>query len=148
MREEFDNIRRGILSQQRDLLTLKTDVSKMRDKMRAHLNRAKADQFDLKQSPGGMVDIEFIAQYLVLAHSHQFPELLTQWPDNLRIFSACQEAGLLTEKETNALIDAYCHIRDMAHRLTLSKEHRIISNAGCEEDRKTVIAIWDKLFTL
>lgn len=147
MREEFDNIRRGILSQPRDRLKLTTDVSEMRDKMRSHLNRAKAGQFDLKQSPGGMVDIEFIAQYLVLANAHQFPELLTQWPDNLRIFAACQEADLLTEQETAALIDAYCHIRDTGHRLTLSKEPRIIDieTKVFDAQREAVIAIWNRL---
>jgi len=146
MRQEFEQIRLGILSQQRDPLKLQADVAAMRVKMRNHLNRAKEHQFDLKQSPGGMVDIEFIAQYLVLAHAHQYPELLTKWSDNLRIFEACQQVGLLTDQQTQQLIESYCHIRDAAHRLTLGKETRIVSAEWFIEEKKAVIAIWDLLF--
>ena len=146
MQQEFTQIRTQVLSQSRDINKLRTDVSEMRAKMRNHLNRAKIGEFDLKQSPGGMVDIEFIAQYLVLAHAHQFPELLTKWSDNLRIFEACREAGLLTQLQTEQLIDAYCHIRDAAHRLTLGKEARIVSDVEFAEERNAVIAIWEMLF--
>ncbi|MDA7745946.1 bifunctional [glutamate--ammonia ligase]-adenylyl-L-tyrosine phosphorylase/[glutamate--ammonia-ligase] adenylyltransferase [Psychromonas sp.] len=147
MLEEFTDIRSQVLSQSRDLAKLRMDVSEMRVKMRSHLNKAKPGEFDLKQSPGGMVDIEFIAQYLVLANAHQFPELLTKWSDNLRIFSACQEAGLLTDQQANELINAYCHIRDTAHRLTLRKEHRIIGAEQFAEESKMVTAIWEQLFS-
>ncbi|TEW52752.1 bifunctional [glutamate--ammonia ligase]-adenylyl-L-tyrosine phosphorylase/[glutamate--ammonia-ligase] adenylyltransferase [Psychromonas algicola] len=146
MLEEFKQIRLQILSQQRDQQQLKKDVSDMRAKMRAHLNRAEQDQFDLKQSPGGMVDIEFIAQYLVLANAHQFPEQLSKWSDNLRIFAACEATGLLTQQQANNLIDAYCHIRDAAHRLTLGKETRIVDHKRFASDREIVMAIWNQLF--
>lgn len=146
MQQEFTQIRTQVLSQSRDINKLRTDVSEMRSKMRNHLNRAKTGEFDLKQSPGGMVDIEFIAQYLVLAHAHQFPELLTKWSDNLRIFEACQQAGLLTQLQTDQLIDAYCHIRDAAHRLTLGKEARIVSDEQFTEEREAVTTIWEQLF--
>ncbi|WP_417697415.1 bifunctional [glutamate--ammonia ligase]-adenylyl-L-tyrosine phosphorylase/[glutamate--ammonia-ligase] adenylyltransferase [Psychromonas sp.] len=146
MLEEFKAIRCQVLSQERDKDKLSNDVVAMRNKMRTHLNRATAGQFDLKQSPGGMVDIEFIAQYLVLAYAHQHPELLTQWSDNLRIFNACREAGLLTEKQTTQLSNAYCHIRDTAHRLTLGKEARITVVDQFAEEREWVVAIWKQLF--
>ena len=146
MLAEFNAIRRQVLSQLRDREKLSQDVVTMRNKMRSHLNRANADQFDLKQSPGGMVDIEFIAQYLVLAYAHQHPELLTQWSDNLRIFNACRIAGLLTEKQVTQLSDAYCHIRDAAHRLTLGKEARITVVDRFVEEREWVVTIWEQLF--
>jgi len=146
MQKEFTDIRLDVLSEQRDLEKLRKDVSDMRAKMRRHLNRAEEDQFDLKQSPGGMVDIEFIAQYLVLAHAHQFPELLCEWSDNLRIFEACQKAQLLTEQQTNDLIMAYCQIRDAAHRLTLGKQSRIVDSRQFVEERHAVIMIWEQLF--
>ena len=145
MRQAFSDIRLQILSQQRELDKLRIDVLGMRTKMRQHLNRAGIDQFDLKQSPGGMVDIEFIAQYLVLANAHQFPELLTKWSDNLRIFHACQQTELLTEQQTLQLIDAYCHIRDAAHRLTLNKEARVVGADLFVEERLAVTVIWQQL---
>ncbi|WP_298939483.1 bifunctional [glutamate--ammonia ligase]-adenylyl-L-tyrosine phosphorylase/[glutamate--ammonia-ligase] adenylyltransferase [uncultured Psychromonas sp.] len=147
MAEEFAQIRSQVLSQQRDLDKLRTDVSEMRLKMRQHLNRAASGEFDLKQSPGGMVDIEFIAQYLVLANANKFPELLTKWSDNLRIFAACQEAGLLTSQQATELINAYCHIRDAGHRLSLGKETRIAAIEQFTEERKVVINVWEQLFS-
>ena len=147
MAEEFAQIRSQVLSQQRDLDKLRTDVSDMRSKMRDHLNRASKGKFDLKQSPGGMVDIEFIAQYLVLANADKFPELLTKWSDNLRIFAACQEAGLLTQQQATELINAYCHIRDAGHRLSLGKETRIAAIEQFTEERKVVINVWEQLFS-
>ena len=146
MQQEFTQIRAEILSQTRDQQLLKKDVSEMRAKMRDHLNRAESQEFDLKQSPGGMVDIEFIAQYLVLAHANEFPERLTEWSDNLRIFAACEQLGLLTERQAKQLIDAYCHIRDAAHRLSLGKKKRITQADQLVEDRNAVIAVWEQLF--
>jgi glutamate-ammonia-ligase adenylyltransferase len=146
MQQEFTQIRAEILSQTRDQPLLRKDVSEMRAKMRNHLNRAESQEFDLKQSPGGMVDIEFIAQYLVLAHASEFPERLTQWSDNLRIFTACEQLGLLTQLQAKQLIDAYCHIRDAAHRLSLGKKKRITHADQLVEDRNAVIAVWEQLF--
>lgn len=146
MAQEFALIRLQILSKKRDINKLKKEVSEMRSKMRSHLNRAETQQFDLKQSPGGMVDIEFIAQYLVLAHAHQFPDVLCEWSDNLRIFEACQQVGLLTEQQCSDLISAYCHIRDAAHRLTLSKETRIVDALQFRDAKQAVIAVWQQLF--
>jgi len=146
MQQEFAQIRAEILSQARDPQLLRKEVSEMRAKMRDHLNRAESQEFDLKQSPGGMVDIEFIAQYLVLAHASEFPERLTQWSDNLRIFTACEQLGLLTELQAKQLIDAYCHIRDAAHRLSLGKKKRITHADQLVEERNAVIAVWEQLF--
>ena len=98
----------------------------MRKKMRDHLNRAEEGFFDLKQSAGGMVDIEFIAQYLVLANASQTDNSLCKWSDNLRIFETCKALQLLTEEQEKALTEAYCAIRDAAHRLTLNKQTRIV----------------------
>lgn len=118
----------------------------MRTKMRDHLNRAGAGEFDLKHSPGGMVDIEFIAQFLVLLHAHKSAQALCRWPDNLRIFAACKDLGLLSEIEAKALTDAYCRLRDAAHRLTLNKQPRIVSEQLFIEERRAVLAIWQNLF--
>jgi len=144
---QFAQIRGAILSLPRDSLVLRTAVSQMRQKMREHLNRAEAGQFDLKQSPGGMVDIEFIAQYLVLANAATVEKSLYQWPDNLRIFENCQRLHLLTERQGNTLITAYCAIRDAAHRLTLNKEKRIVDENEFVQTRQAVIEIWKQFFT-
>lgn len=99
----FERVRAEILSQPREIHSLAKSVADMRNKMRKHLLRGTADQFDLKQSAGGMIEIEFIAQFMVLAYAAQNPALLTRWSDNVRIFESCVEAGLLTEEESITL---------------------------------------------
>ena len=144
--KEFNQVRERVLSLPRETKQLAKEIGEMRTKMRKHLNRAQEGQFDLKQSPGGMVDIEFIAQYLVLKNARQSAEMLCRWSDNLRIFATSRELGLLTEIEEKALTDAYCHIRDAAHRLTLNKQTRIVSDKLFIEERKAVQAVWQKFF--
>ncbi|MFM5688099.1 bifunctional glutamine synthetase adenylyltransferase/deadenyltransferase, partial [Aeromonas caviae] len=114
---EFARIRRDVLAKERDLTTLAREVREMRHKMRDHLLKAGAGEFDLKQSPGGMVDIEFIAQYLVLAHACGEPAALTRWSDNVRIFDECVMAGVLTLEQAEGLKQAYLEIRNLGHRL-------------------------------
>ncbi|MCW8995144.1 MAG: bifunctional [glutamate--ammonia ligase]-adenylyl-L-tyrosine phosphorylase/[glutamate--ammonia-ligase] adenylyltransferase [Psychromonas sp.] len=142
----FNQVRQSVLSQPREAKFLAKEVSEMRAKMRKHLNRAGDGQFDLKQSPGGMVDIEFIAQYLVLVNAHYAAQALCRWSDNLRIFASCKDLGFLSASEEKSLTDAYCHIRDAAHRLTLNKQSRIVSDQLFVEERKAVQLLWQKLF--
>ena len=142
---EFNEARESALIQARNNSSLATNVIDMRRKMRKHLNRAKEGEFDLKQSPGGMVDIEFIAQYLVLAYACRCDRILCKWSDNLRIFETCQSLGLLTAEEEKALTSAYCALRDEGHRLTLNKKMRIISGTKFTQERKNIIKIWNKL---
>ena len=78
---KFSRIRACDIGKPRDKTELQKAVREMRQKMRDHLLKASDGMFDSKQSPGGIVDIEFIAQYLVLANAHEYPEL-TIWSDN------------------------------------------------------------------
>jgi [glutamine synthetase] adenylyltransferase / [glutamine synthetase]-adenylyl-L-tyrosine phosphorylase len=141
---QFNNIRESILSLTRDKKELAKNVSDMRKKMRDHLNRAEPGFFDLKQSTGGMVDIEFIAQYLVLAYASESDKSLCKWSDNLRIFETCKDLQLLTEKQEKLLNKAYYVIRDATHRLTLNKQTRIVDEKNYEADRQAVIKVWEQ----
>ncbi|MCE2573511.1 bifunctional [glutamate--ammonia ligase]-adenylyl-L-tyrosine phosphorylase/[glutamate--ammonia-ligase] adenylyltransferase [Motilimonas eburnea] len=142
--EAFTQIRLAILAKQREINVLAKDVVDMRQKMRDHLLRADETQFDLKQSPGGMVDIEFMAQFLVLANT-QTMSAMARWSDNIRIFETCVEQGLLSPEQGKLLSESYCHIRDAAHRLTLNQQTRVVSADRYEEDRAKVIDLWDSL---
>lgn len=142
--DKFNEARETVLSQSRNNSALATEVREMRTKMRKHLSREKEGQFDLKQSPGGMVDIEFLAQYLVLAYACRCGKKLCRWSDNLRIFETCRRLGLLTAEEEKKLTDAYCALRDAAHRLTLNKKMRIVKDDQFIQERQNVIKIWHK----
>ena len=118
---KFSQIRASVLEQPRDKIELKKAVREMRQKMRDHLLKANEGIFDLKQSLGGIADIEFIAQYLVLANAHEYPEL-TIWSDNVRIFGILAELELLPMMSAQHLTQTYCLLRDENHRLTLQQK--------------------------
>ena len=117
----------------------------MRNKMRQHLLRGTAEQFDLKQGAGGMTDIEFMAQFLVLAHAGANPERLTRWSDNVRIFDECVLCDLLSLEEAERLKKSYLAIRDRAHRCTLSGLTRIVEGSELVAERQWVSSLWQRL---
>ncbi|MGY3904623.1 bifunctional [glutamate--ammonia ligase]-adenylyl-L-tyrosine phosphorylase/[glutamate--ammonia-ligase] adenylyltransferase [Aeromonas lusitana] len=142
---EFARIRRAVLAKERDLPILAKEVREMRHKMRDHLLKAGEGEFDLKQSPGGMVDIEFIAQYLVLAHASGEPDALTRWSDNVRIFDECVLAGVLSLEQAEGLKHAYLEIRNLGHRLNLSEISRKVRDDQLLPERGLVEAVWQQL---
>ncbi len=86
----------------------------MRIKMQKHLGTSQwqqqAGKFHLKQDAGGIIDIEFLAQFAVLAYSHEHPSL-TKWSDNVRIFEEVASLGIWEEQVCQDLTDAYLRIR-------------------------------------
>jgi glutamate-ammonia-ligase adenylyltransferase len=143
-----DALRRDILSQPRDEAALATEVVAMRRRMREQLLPASAradEEFDLKQSPGGIVDIEFMVQYAVLAWSHRVPEL-TRWSDNIRILETLAREGLFEQHESKALIDAYLAFRSAAHQLALQQQPGLVPAGEYRELRAVVSALWQRFF--
>ncbi len=142
--EAFANARRQILCQARDAATLRADVVDMREKMRSSLDKSSEGLFDIKQSPGGMVDIEFLVQYCVLAHAHQYPDL-TDWPDNIRILETLERRQLLPAADVALLSDAYRTLRDRAHKLTLQDQPTIVPTAEFNLIAANVLRVWHAL---
>jgi len=121
----FDQIRESVLRQPRDAPKLKQEVLAMRQKMRdAHQNRSQ--QFDLKQDAGGMIDIEFIVQYLVLLHAANYPQL-TGNIGNIALLRMCDELGLIPQGSGIAVGDAYRDFRKLQHlaRLQGNEDARV-----------------------
>ncbi|GGC73059.1 glutamate-ammonia-ligase adenylyltransferase [Undibacterium terreum] len=119
---QFEQIRETVLRQQRDPQKLKTEVLSMRQKMRdAHPNRS--DLFDLKQDAGGMIDIEFIVQFLVLKYAHQFPQL-TANSGNIALLRLCAELGLIDVDLAAKTADAYRSFRKLQHKHRLQGDEK------------------------
>ncbi|MBD2795824.1 bifunctional [glutamate--ammonia ligase]-adenylyl-L-tyrosine phosphorylase/[glutamate--ammonia-ligase] adenylyltransferase [Xenorhabdus sp. 18] len=118
MRHEFERIRRETLCLPRDPDLLRQQVREMREKMYQHLGSHQPNQFDIKADPGGITDIEFIAQYQVLRYAPENPKL-TRWSDNVRIFELMAQHHIMDEQEAMALTQAYITLRDELHRLAL-----------------------------
>jgi len=142
IRQNFENIRRQVLSKKRVLEQLKTDVISMREKMRNHLNKSNDEFVDIKQGEGGLVDIEFLAQYFMLAYSHQ-DESLTKHCDNLSIFNALAGINILTKTERDLLVNCYQKLREQGHKATLQNKALLIAKSSLAEQDK-IIALWQK----
>ncbi|OGT30712.1 MAG: hypothetical protein A3E87_07065 [Gammaproteobacteria bacterium RIFCSPHIGHO2_12_FULL_35_23] len=134
--EEFAQLRRSVLMQHRDIKELRTEVIAMRERMRAE-KKHDDENFHLKEDLGGITDIEFLAQYVVLAWAQQQP-LLLMFPDNIRIFETCESAGLLSRRTVDLLCDAYRTFRTASHRLTLAGKQGIVSKNKFLELRQEI----------
>ncbi len=115
--QAFEKVREEILLQPRDLDDLKAKVLDMRERMKGAYRYVEG-LFDLKKSLGGMVDIEFIVQYLVLAYAHKYPELLKN-AGNLNILMTCSKVGLIPETLAKSAAGAYLELRKQQHAIRL-----------------------------
>lgn len=140
----FSQQRQQILSISRDKQQLAGDVCAMREKMRQHLNSSNEPTVKLKQGAGGIVDIEFLTQHLVLAHSETYPELAL-WSDNVRILQQAVKVGAITSTEGETLTQAYLTYRDLGHRLSLDPKQQV-DTSHLEELQTKVVHIWRQFF--
>ncbi|WP_414931473.1 bifunctional [glutamate--ammonia ligase]-adenylyl-L-tyrosine phosphorylase/[glutamate--ammonia-ligase] adenylyltransferase [Vibrio europaeus] len=141
LQQAFAQTRHDILCLERDEAKLVKDVSEMRVKMRDHLGGKKAGRFMLKQDPGGITDVEFLAQYLVLRYSHQKPKL-TRWSDNVRIFESMMAQGILDEGAAMALTHAYTTMRDQIHHRNLLNLDADVADEKLVNERELVTKLW------
>jgi len=141
LKGEYEAIRRRILSLPRDSALLKTEVREMREKMRNALATKESNKFDLKQSKGGIADIEFIVQFGILARAAK-NEALTTYTDNVRLLEGLQEDGFMSKTEAETLKAAYCTYRDYGHKQVLQGERAVINEAEVVELSKQVEQIW------
>lgn len=155
----FETIRATVLSQARDVQKLAHDVLAMRQRMRDELTRkagSKALQpgFVIKQGVGGVVDIEFMVQFLVLAQAHRCTALV-RYPDNVRILEAAARCELLTEDEIQQLTQSYLALRATLHEFALQHNESDAVDAEVagavlqplQALREQVTRLWNKVFT-
>jgi glutamate-ammonia-ligase adenylyltransferase len=140
---EFERIRLETLTRRVHRETLLDDVLSMRAKMRRQLDKSTADRFDLKQGRGGIGDIEFLVQYLVLRHAGSHPALL-HFPDNIRQLGVLGAVGLLDPDEVERLQEAYRNYRRVAHRLVLDGKAAVVSADAFSAERAFVISLWER----
>jgi glutamate-ammonia-ligase adenylyltransferase len=121
--------------------TLRDEVLKMRERMRDELNNSTPERFDIKQGAGGLIDIEFLVQYLVLLHAPGHPALV-EYSDNIRQLDALQAADIITAAEAAGLADAYRDYRGRMHQLSLAGETRFAGPDEFTAQRAMVVALW------
>lgn len=143
--KRFDTIRKKILARERDDSILKNEVGQMREKMRLQRLKYEPGLFNLKQGRGGIVDIEFLVQYLVLRHACNHPDVL-EWTDNIRLLEALSVDALISGEESGILQNAYVAMRKTIHRLTLQERSADVDEDLFSEQAAKVAQIYDAAF--
>ncbi len=143
--EKFEAIRRAILTLPREPGKLKEEVLSMRQKMHdGHPN--KTELFDIKHDAGGIVDVEFAMQYLILLHAKDHPALLDN-VGNIALLKRCGELGLLPADTANDAADAYRELRSAQHAVKLAgAEHARVEGEPLQGMREAVIKLWQEVF--
>ena len=144
LQTQFDAIRQKILSLPREINDLKKDVREMREKMRDALAPKNASIFGLKQSKGGIADIEFIVQFGVLANA-QKNIALTTCTDNINLLDKLAGVGFVSEGDAAFLQQAYCQYRDYGHRQVLQGKRAEASQDAFVAIRTRVEQLWQDL---
>jgi glutamate-ammonia-ligase adenylyltransferase len=140
LRQRFDAIREAVITAPRQLEDLKAEIVAMRDKVRA-ARPVKLGRFDVKHSPGGMVDVEFAVQYLVLAHAASHRELIGN-VGNIALLLRAEQAGLLPAGMGQAAADAYRRLRQMQHKARLNEEPTQVAPEAAQAESQAVLALW------
>ncbi len=143
---EFENIRARILKRERGPAALAREVLAMREKLHAaHPNRSGL--FDLKHDRGGMIDIEFTVQYLVLAHAHRHPAL-TGNLGNIALLKIAADLGLIDPNLAEQCRNAYRDFRRLQHALRLNgAQYARVPREQVAAKSEAVIALWEAVFS-
>ncbi len=140
---EFERIRAETLRERLHLDKLRDEVTGMRSKMRDNLDRSTGDEFDLKQGEGGIGDIEFLVQYLVLKAARDHPAVI-HYTDNIRQLGTLDATGVLPAADAAGLQDAYKTYRLCSHRLALDGRPARVSADRFTEERRFVRRLWQR----
>ncbi|MDP3832680.1 MAG: bifunctional [glutamate--ammonia ligase]-adenylyl-L-tyrosine phosphorylase/[glutamate--ammonia-ligase] adenylyltransferase, partial [Hydrogenophaga sp.] len=138
--DRFDAVREAVITAPRDAASLAEEITSMRAKVRA-AHPVRGTQFDVKHSPGGMVDVEFAVQYLVLLHSRAHPELRAN-TGNINLLHRAEAAGLLAPGMGEAAARAYRELRQIQHRARLDEAPTQVDAAQVEDEARAVLALW------
>jgi glutamate-ammonia-ligase adenylyltransferase len=145
----FEAVRQAVLQAPRDPSSLLREVSEMREKVRLAQPRTRSDglaAFDIKHSKGGMMDVEFAVQALVLLHSASHPELLGN-VGNIALLERAEAAGLLPPGVGQASAKAYRELRRAQHRARLDEGPTRLSGDAMGHEQAAVRALWQAVFT-
>ena len=142
--DRFESVRRGVLCAPRDAAALRDEVRAMREKVRA-AHPVKAGRFDVKHSPGGMMDVEFAVQYLVLAHGATQPGLLDN-VGNIALLLRAEVCGLLQPGVGQAAADAYRELRRVQHLARLDEQPTQFEPDAMAAHSAPVRTLWRAVF--
>jgi len=144
LRARFDAARASVINAKRDVAALRQEIVAMRDKMRT-AHPVKPDWFDVKHSAGGMVDVEFAVQFLVLAHASQHPTLLAN-VGNIALLLSAEQVGLLPAGVGQAAGSAYRELRRVQHRARLDEQPTQVPVGELTQACAAIQVLWRTVF--
>jgi glutamate-ammonia-ligase adenylyltransferase len=124
---------------------LAKEVADMRQRMRDELSKGTPELLDVKQDPGGITDIEFLVQYLVLREAWRYPDLV-RWSDNIRQLEALGAHGILSPAAAEELAETYRTYRQRMHHLNLAGAPGLVPRAEAAALVATVVRHWRAVF--
>ena len=136
----FDAVRDAVITAPRDGEALKNEIAQMRERVRS-AHAVPAGMFDVKHSVGGMMDVEFVVQYLVLRDSGQFPELRPNL-GNIALVQRAEAAGLVPAGIGQAAANAYRELRKVQHVARLNEAPTQTPAAEMASEQQAVLALW------
>jgi glutamate-ammonia-ligase adenylyltransferase len=136
----FDAVREAVITAPRDAASLAAEIVAMRGKVRT-AHPVRGTRFDVKHSPGGMVDVEFAVQYLVLLHSREHPELRAN-TGNINLLHRAEAAGLLLPGMGEAAARAYRELRQIQHLARLDEAPTQVDAVQVATSANAVLALW------
>ncbi|MBA2673121.1 bifunctional [glutamate--ammonia ligase]-adenylyl-L-tyrosine phosphorylase/[glutamate--ammonia-ligase] adenylyltransferase [Ramlibacter sp.] len=145
LQARFDAVREAVIGAPRDAAALQREIVAMRDKVRA-AHPVKRGRFDVKHSPGGMVDAEFAVQFLVLAQAAAYPELIPN-VGNIALLQRAEAVGLLPPGVGHAAADAYRELRRVQHRARLNEEPTQVELETLAAQREAILRLWQAVFS-
>ena len=140
----FEAVRRGVLASTRDLDALRREVVGMRERVRQG-RPVPPSRFDVKHSPGGMMDAEFAVQFLVLAHTGRHPGLLDNL-GNIALLQRAEALGLLPTGVGRSAANAYRELRRAQHRARLDEQPTQFDPETLAAERDAILAAWRAVF--
>jgi glutamate-ammonia-ligase adenylyltransferase len=142
LRAEVERVRLEVLCHHVRRDTLRAEVRRMRERMRRELSRGGTERFDIKQDPGGIADVEFLAQYWALNWAARYPPV-AMFADTIRQLESVASADLVPQARVDVLTGAYRAYRATAHHLALAGAPALVPAGDFSALRAAVSAIWD-----
>jgi [glutamine synthetase] adenylyltransferase / [glutamine synthetase]-adenylyl-L-tyrosine phosphorylase len=140
----FEAVRKSVMCAVRDPQALRSEVRSMREKIRS-AHTISAGRFDIKQSPGGMMDAEFAVQCMVLEHSRNHPELRGNL-GNIALLQRLENSALLPPHIGTAAANAYRDLRRAQHRARLDDKPAQCTAADMAVQQQAILALWHGVF--
>ena len=140
---EFERVRMDVLRHHVRRDTLREEVRTMRERMRRELSKGDGGRMDLKQDPGGIADIEFLAQYWALKWAAEHPPVAT-FSDTIRQLESVASAALVPQSTVDVLTAAYRTYRSRRHRLALAGQGDLVPAEDFAAERAAVIEVWER----